>query len=342
MQTFKQNFNQNFNQNRLGLLLTIGLALIAWPLGKRFPLIGAPVFAILIGMIVRPIILPHLDLFKSGMTYSSKKILQYAIILLGFQMNLFTVFEVGKQSLAIMVFTLSTAFIVTYIMGHLLKTEPIMTTLIGVGTSICGGSAIAATAPILNANDEEIAQSISTIFLFNIMAVFLFPALGQFLNMSDYGFGIFAGTAINDTSSVVAASTAWSSLKGNNTALATATVVKLTRTLMIIPIALVLSFLQTRKHKDQNLSISKIFPWFILGFLLTTVLSTTLNLPENIVTALITLGKFMIVVAMSAIGLNTALLKLLRNGFKPILLGSICWFSVTIVALIVQKTIQLW
>lgn len=338
MQTFKQNFKQNLP----GLLLTIALAIIAWPLGKKVPLVGAPVFAILIGMIVRPIVLPHFALFKGGMTYSSKKILQYAIILLGFQMNLFTVFEVGKQSLSIMVFTLSTAFIVTYIMGKILKTDPIMTTLIGVGTSICGGSAIAATAPILNANDEEIAHAISTIFLFNIVAVFLFPALGQFLNMSDYGFGIFAGTAINDTSSVVAASTAWSSLKGNNVALATATVVKLTRTLMIIPISLVLSFIQSRKNRDQKLSISKIFPWFILGFLLTTILSTTLNLPENIVMSLITLGKFMIVVAMSAIGLNTALLKLLRNGFKPILLGSICWFSVTMVALIVQKTIQLW
>ncbi len=338
MKTFKQNLRQNLP----GLLLTIALALIAWPLGKKFPLVGAPVFAILIGMIVRPIVLPHLSLFKGGMAYSSKKILQYAIILLGFEMNLFTVFKVGKQSLSIMVFTLSTAFIVTYIMGKILKTDPIMTTLIGVGTSICGGSAIAATAPILNANDEEIAHAISTIFLFNIVAVFLFPALGQFLNMSDYGFGIFAGTAINDTSSVVAASTAWSSLKGNNVALATATVVKLTRTLMIIPISLVLSFIQSKKNKDQNLSISKIFPWFILGFLLTTILSTTLNLPENIVMSLITLGKFMIVVAMSAIGLNTALLKLLRNGFKPILLGSVCWFSVTMVALLVQKTIQLW
>ncbi|MBF4692676.1 YeiH family protein [Fusibacter ferrireducens] len=338
MQTFKQKLKQNLP----GLLLTIALASIAWPLGKEVPLVGAPVFAILIGMIIRPIILPHLGLFKAGMTYSSKKILQYAIILLGFQMNLFTVFEVGKQSLSIMVFTLSTAFIVTYIMGKILKTDPVMTTLIGVGTSICGGSAIAATAPILNANDEEIAHAISTIFLFNIVAVFLFPALGQFLNMSDYGFGIFAGTAINDTSSVVAASTAWSTFKGNNTALATATVVKLTRTLMIIPISLVLSYLQSRKRKDQNLSISKIFPWFILGFLATTILSTTLHLPQDIVIGMITLGKFMIVIAMSAIGLNTALVKLLKNGFKPILLGSICWFSVTMVALFVQKTIQLW
>lgn len=325
-----------------GLLLTIGLASIAWPLGKAFPLIGAPIFAILIGMIIRPFAIPYLSILKTGMTYSSKKILQYAIILLGFQMNLYSVLITGKQSLSIMIFTLSTAFIVTYIMGKLLKTDYNMTVLIGVGTSICGGSAIAATAPILNANDEEIAHSISTIFLFNIVAVFLFPALGQMLGLSDYGFGLFAGTAVNDTSSVVAASTAWSTLKGNNTALTTATVVKLTRTLMIIPIALVLSIINTRKNSNQKMSISKIFPWFIIGFLITTLISTLFDIPPSLTKTLISLGKFMIVVAMSAIGLNTALIKLLKNGFKPIILGATCWLAVTVVSLMVQKMIQLW
>lgn len=342
-----------------GILMCLTIAAPAWILGKAFPLIGGPIFAILAGMLL-VIIFPtlmskkvsdkteNLSKLDEGVKYTSRKILQYSIILLGFEMNLFHVIEVGGQSLIILVFTLSASFIVAYLVGKALRLETNMTTLIGIGTSVCGGSAIAATAPVISAKDEEVAQAISTIFLFNIVAVFIFPALGHLLGMSDMGFGMWSGTAINDTSSVVAAGTAWSNAAGDNTALAFATIVKLTRTLMIVPITFVLAIYTARKAKqtqietgESNFSFIKVFPWFIIGFLLTSLVNTFWGVPD-ISDALVSLGKFMIVMAMVAIGLNTNLKKLIINGFKPIFLGLCCWFAVANVSLLIQGLTKTW
>lgn len=334
-----------------GILACFIIAIPAWLLGKAIPIIGGPVFGILFGMILAFFKRP--EKLEKGIKYTSKAILQYSIILLGLEMNLFNVIRVGGQSLLVMIFTLSASFITAYLVGKALKIDGKTTTLIGVGTSICGGSAIAATAPVIRAKDEDVAQAISTIFLFNIIAVFIFPPLGHLIGLSDTGFGMWAGTAINDTSSVVAAGASWSSAAGNNTALAFATIVKLTRTLMIVPITLVLAIYTTRKIRlenaaaggcgsaedTNNYSIAKIFPWFVLGFVLTAILNTFLPIPAEVSAALVQIGKFMIVMAMTAIGLNTNLKKLLTNGLKPICLGLCCWFIVAVVSLIVQHFI---
>ena len=330
----------------IGILICFIIAVPAWLLGKMIPIIGGPVFGILFGMILAFIKRP--EKLESGIKYTSKVILQYAIILLGFEMNLFNVIRVGGQSLLVMIFTLTSSFVTAYLVGRAMKIDGKTTTLIGVGTSICGGSAIAATAPVIQAKDEDVAQAISTIFLFNIIAVFIFPPLGHMLGLTDTGFGMWAGTAINDTSSVVAAGASWSSAAGNNTALAFATIVKLTRTLMIVPITLVLAIYTTRKIRRENsnesaegstYSITKIFPWFVLGFVLTAILNTFLPIPDTVSSALVQIGKFMIVMAMTAIGLNTNLKKLLTNGLKPICLGLCCWFVVAVVSLLVQHFI---
>lgn len=335
-----------FKTKGSGLLLCFAIAVPAWLLGRMIPIIGGPVFGIIFGIIIALFKRP--EFLDAGIKFTSKKILQWSIILLGFEMNLFNVIKVGGQSLLVMIFTLSASFITAYFVGKAMKIDGKTTCLIGVGTSICGGSAIAATAPVIRANDEEVAQAISTIFLFNIIAVFIFPALGHMIGLSDTGFGMWAGTAINDTSSVVAAGASWSSAAGNNTALAFATIVKLTRTLMIVPITLVLAVYTTRKvmkeqhlqgNIDKNYSIKKIFPWFVLGFVLTAIINTFIALPEGLPETLVTIGKFMIVMAMTAIGLNTNLKKLLTNGLKPIFLGLSCWFVVAVVSLIVQKMI---
>lgn len=331
--------------NIWGVAICFSLAVPSWLLGKTFPIVGGPVFGILFGMLLafwkRP---PALEV---GIKFTSKKILQYSIILLGFEMNLFNVIRVGGQSLMVMIFTLSSAFLTAYVIGKALHIQGNTTILIGVGTSICGGSAIAATAPVIGASDEDVAQAISTIFLFNILAVFLFPPLGHLLGLSDMGFGMWAGTAINDTSSVVAAGVAWSTTAGNNTALAFATIVKLTRTLMIVPITLVLAIVTTKKIANskeetsnlgnQDFKFSKIFPWFVLGFVLTAIINTFAPLPTGLPAILVTIGKFLIVMAMTAIGLNTNLKKLLTNGMKPIGLGLCCWFVVATVSLLVQR-----
>lgn len=314
-----------------GILLAGCIAIPAWLIGKAFPIIGSPVLGILFGMILafwnRP---THLN---EGIQFTSKKILQYAIILLGFEMNLFNIFSVGKQTLLLMVFTLSAAFLTALFAGKLLKLDGNTKTLIGVGSAICGGSAIAATAPVIHANDEEIAHSISTIFLFNVIAAFLFPALGHLFGMSDHTFGLWAGTAVNDTSSVVAAGYAFSDTAGN-----LSVIVKLTRTLAIVPITLVLAVITSKKNagKNANYSIAKIFPWFVLGFLGASILNTFLPIPSNATHFLAQAGKFMIVMAMAAIGLNTNIIKLVKNGAKPILLGFLCWLSVSVVSLAVQ------
>jgi uncharacterized integral membrane protein (TIGR00698 family) len=328
--------NLKFKKMFAGIVLAFAIALPAWYLGKLFPIIGGPVFGILIGIIVafwkRPAV------FNEGLKFTSKKLLQAAIILLGFEMNLYNVIKVGSQSLLVMLFTLTAAFITAWLVGRALKLQGNIATLIGVGTAICGGSAIAATAPVINAEDKEIAYSISTIFLFNVAAVFIFPAIGHLVHMSDIGFGIWAGTAINDTSSVVAAGYSYSDAAGS-----LATIVKLTRTLMIIPITLFLAIYTHRKTSQHStFSLSKVFPWFVLGFIVASIISTLGVIPMEAGKLLAQAGKFLIVMAMAAIGLNTNLKQLISNGIKPILLGMSCWIAVAVTSIIVQYMLNLW
>lgn len=221
--------------------------------------------------------------------------------------------------------------------------------MIGVGSSICGGSAIAATAPVIDADDEEIAQSISVIFLFNVIAALLFPALGDVLGLSNYGFGLFAGTAVNDTSSVTAAAAAWDAIHHANT-LDTAAIVKMTRTLAIIPITLALAFYRTKKEEDaekanSKVSIRAIFPYFILFFVLASVITTVCTwagVPNSTFSPLKTLSKFFIVMAMAAIGLNTNIVKLVKSGGKPIFVGLCCWIGIACVSLFMQHVLGIW
>lgn len=319
--------------NRLpGVALAAAIAVPAWFIGKLVPVVGSPVLGILFGMLLafwkRP------QLLDEGISYTSKKLLQYSIILLGFDMNLFNVFAVGKQTLVLMAFTLTAAFLTAYFAGKLLKIDGNTKTLIGVGSAICGGSAIAATAPVIHADDEEVARSISTIFLFNVIAAFLFPFLGHAFGMSDQSFGLWAGTAVNDTSSVVAAGYTFSSAAGD-----LAVIVKLTRTLMIVPVTLVLALYTSKKQagtKKGGYSLRKIFPWFVLGFVAASVLNTFVALPAGVGPFLSQAGKFMIVMAMAAIGLNTNLVKLVKSGGRPILLGLICWAVLAATSLGVQ------
>lgn len=317
-----------------GIALAFILAVPAWLIGKQLPIIGGPVLGILFGMLLafwkRPTV------FNEGVSYTSKKLLQYSIILLGFDMNLFSVFKTGKQTLLLMAFTLTAAFLTAYFVGKLLKIEGNTSTLIGVGSAICGGSAIAATAPVIHADDEEVAQSISTIFLFNVVGAFLFPFLGHVFGMSDQSFGLWAGTAINDTSSVVAAGYAYSEAAGD-----LAVIVKLTRTLMIVPVTLVLALYTSRKKQGGNAGYSfvRVFPWFVLGFLLTSAVSTFVPLPAGTGKFLTQVGKFVIVMAMASIGLNTNLVTLLKKSGKPLLLGFVCWAALAVTSFAVQKLI---
>ncbi|VGQ39397.1 hypothetical membrane spanning protein [Streptococcus pyogenes] len=330
-----------------GLLLCLLLALPTWYLGRLFPIIGAPVFAILLGMLLA-LFYHHRDKTKEGISFTSKYILQTAVVLLGFGLNLTQIMAVGMQSLPIIVSTVATALLVAYGLQKWLGLDVNTATLVGVGSSICGGSAIAATAPVIKAKDDEIAKAISVIFLFNILAALLFPSLGQLLGLSNEGFAIFAGTAVNDTSSVTATATAWDAIHHSNT-LDGATIVKLTRTLAIIPITLGLSLYRAKKEHEnvteEGFSLNKSFPRFILFFLLAsliTTLMTSFGVSADVFHSLKTLSKFFIVMAMAAIGLNTNLVKLIKTGGQAILLGAICWVAITLVSLAMQLSLGIW
>jgi uncharacterized integral membrane protein (TIGR00698 family) len=333
-----------------GVLLCLVIAVPAWFLGQALEVVGGPVFAILIGMVIAGF-WKEKGAFAKGITFTSKKILQYAVILLGFGLNLGTVISVGRTSLPVIVATIATSLVVSFALCKALKIPGKISVLVGVGSSICGGSAIAATAPVIEADDEEIAQAISVIFLFNIIAALIFPTLGGLLGLSNEGFALFAGTAVNDTSSVTAAASSWDSIHGSGTAvLDAATIVKLTRTLAIIPITLVLALWRTRRERGSGVKLGKIFPFFILYFVAASLITTVCNYAiaqgvfspgaagwiTGVFAFLKKVSKFFIVMAMGAIGLNTDLVKLVRSGGKPILMGFCCWVAIAAVSLGMQ------
>ena len=333
-----------------GVALCLVLAVPSWLLGRAFPIVGGPVFAILLGMALA-LLLKDRGAAQAGVAYTSKKILQYAVILLGFGLNLSEIARVGAASLPIILSTISTSLIVSFLLYQLMKMPANIFTLIGVGSSICGGSAIAATAPVIDAGDEEIAQSISVIFLFNIMAALIFPTLGGVLGLSNEGFGLFAGTAVNDTSSVTATAAAWDGMHPGANTLDQATIVKLTRTLAIIPITLVLALWRTARARrtggtgESSFSLKKVFPFFILFFILASVITTaavSAGVDAGAFQPLKELSKFLIIMAMGAIGLNTDLVKLVRTGGRPILMGACCWAAIAAVSLGMQHVLGIW
>jgi len=252
-------------------------------------------------------------------------------------MNMANIIKVGRASLLVLMVTLSVAFAVTYFASKALKIERKLATLIGVGTAICGGSAIAAASSAIDAEDQQISYAISTIFLFNVIAVFLFPAVGHLLKLSNTGFGMWAGTAINDTSSVVAAGFSYSDAAGNF-----ATIVKLTRSLMIVPVTLALALIYSKDGENGGqFNFVKVFPWFVLGFLAAAVLRSLPLLPSSLTAALAWTGKFLIIAAMAAIGLNTNLRAFIKAGPKALLLGAGTWFAVAASSLAIQFLAQI-
>ncbi|MGN0406765.1 MAG: YeiH family protein [Bacteroides sp.] len=338
-------------KNWKGILVCLAISVPSWFLGKQFPIIGGPVIAIIMGMVIT-LFIKDKSALDSGIKFTSKKILQYAVILLGFGLNLQVILQTGKQSLPIIVSTITTSLVIAYVLHKVMHIPGKISTLVGVGSSICGGSAIAATAPVIDADDEEVAQAISVIFFFNVLAAILFPTFGAIIGFSQTSgeaFGIFAGTAVNDTSSVTAAASTWDSMYnlGSET-LDKAVTVKLTRTLAIIPITLVLAFMRTRKAGNAEggkVSLKQVFPFFILFFVGASVITTvavTLGVPVSVFTPFKELSKFFIIMAMAAIGLNTNIVKLVKTGGKPILMGMSCWIGITAVSLFMQHILGIW
>jgi uncharacterized integral membrane protein (TIGR00698 family) len=322
-----------------GLALAAAIATAALVLGHHMPLIGGPVFGLVLGLLVRGLLAPDAR-FVPGITFASTAVLQASIVALGFGLSLGQVVTTGLSSLSVTAVTLTVAFVSAGLLGHWLGVHDKLKILVGVGTAICGASAIAAVTPIIQPDEHDTAYAISTIFLFNIVAVLLFPLLGHLLHLSDLGFGLWAGTAINDTSSVVAAGYSFSRAAGDY-----ATIVKLTRATLIIPVCLVLALaaaVRTRWQRRIDGSASqfsplRIFPWFILWFLMASALRTAGLIPAAVQPALHVRAEFLIIVALAAIGLSANLRKMAASGPRPMLLGLGVWIAVAASSLLVQR-----
>lgn len=340
-------------KNGRGILTCLAIAIPSWLLGKIFPVVGGAVIAIVSGMIVT-MVWDNKGKAEPGIKWTSKIILQTAVVLLGFGMDLGVIFQTGKQSLPIIICTITTSLIIAWIMRKVLKVPANTSILVGVGSSICGGSAIAATAPVIDADDDEIAQSIAVIFFFNVLAAIFFPILGKAIGFDTVhgdAFGIFAGTAINDTSSVTAASSTWDSMwKLGSETLNKAVTVKLTRTLAIIPITLGLSLIQAKKSakkgkRSEGFCLKRAFPKFILYFVIAAIITTVcihFGINTEVFHPVKELSKFMIIMAMAAIGLNSNVIRLIKTGGKPIVVGASCWCGITAVSLIMQHIMKIW
>ncbi|WP_040168182.1 YeiH family protein [Microbacterium gorillae] len=314
-----------------GLALAVAIAAVATVIGHLVPVIGAAVPAIVIGVVIALVRRPGAVL-APGLKFASKLVLQSAVVLLGTQLSLAEVASVGVQSFPVMISTLLVCLVAAWFLGRALRIDAELTTLIGVGTAICGASAIAAVSPVIRARNESIAYAVSTIFLFNVLAVLLFPPLGHALGFSQHEFGLFAGTAVNDTSSVVATAGIYGAA-----ALSFAVVVKLVRTLMIIPISIGLALRTARRDGSGGpltlRGVVGLVPWFLIGFLVASLIRSLGWIPDAALAPISVVSMFFIATAMAAIGLSTDLAGFRRAGVRPLLLGGILWLVVTATAI---------
>jgi uncharacterized integral membrane protein (TIGR00698 family) len=324
-----------------GVGLAFALALLALGLGRLAPLIGGPVIGIVLGIAVRNGLPPGAR-FAPGIRFAGKQVLQWSVVALGFGLSLDQVARTGLESLSVTLITMSTAFLAAWGLGRLLDVHGSLKVLVGVGTAICGGSAIAAVTPIIRPDEHDTAFAISTIFLFNVVAVLLFPPLGHLMHLSDPGFGLWAGTAINDTSSVVGAGYSYSHAAGDY-----ATIVKLTRATLIIPVCIGLAVIVAVRGKRgldkgagvEDFSLKGVFPWFILWFLAAAGVRTAGLVPLAVQPLIHRLAELLIIMSLTAIGLSANLRRMIASGPRPILLGLGVWIAVAVSSLLVQFAI---
>ncbi len=307
-----------------GLALCFAIAIVAFALGRALPVVGGPVFGIVLGMVIAVLRRKRAPALDAGIAFSARGLLQFSIILLGANLELRAIVGIGLQSLPVMLGTLVVTLTAAYGIGRLLGIERDLRRLLGVGTAICGGSAIAALSSVLESSPADVAYSIATVFLFNIVAVLVFPALGHLMGLSQHAFGLWAGTAINDTSSVVAAGFAYGHIAGNE-----GVIVKLTRTTLIIPIVL---FYAARKiaasRRSGDVNWKNVVPWFVLWFSVAALLNTFGVVPQGLHSALGAIALFLIVVALCGVGLGADFARMRAAGWRPLLLGGMLWILI--------------
>lgn len=273
--------------------MVLGLAIgIAWRAVGGFPLRGLP-----------------------GLLFAQRGVLRFAIVLLGLQITVADILAIGFAGLAIIVVTLGTTFAVTVWLGRLMKVDARLAQLIAAGTSICGASAIVATNTVTRARAEDVAYAVTCITVCGSAAIFVFPAIASLAQLTDRAFGLWAGSSIHEIAQVVAAA-----YQGGAVAGAFATVVKLTRVLMLGPMVMALGYLETRRPADEARRVAVQLPWFIVGFLAAALLASAMTLPAPAMGALRLGTTFLLTVALSAFGLGVDIGLIRSAGMRPFLL----------------------
>ena len=321
-----------------GIVICFAVAALSVLVERVIPgeLLGASIIALFMGTLINSFF--HPKWIQPALKFTSKKVLKAAIILLGASLSISTVVSVGKMTFFVMIFTFAMCFGGGYFVRKLFGLNWKLGNLISAGTGICGGSAIAAIAPVIDADDKDIAFAMSSTFLFDMVMVALYPIMGRLLGMSDIAYGIWAGTSVNDTASVVASGYAFSEMAGDF-----ATMVKLTRTIAIIPTVLVFAYIGVRmKRKElqaetgsKKVKISKIVPWFICGFLALAILNSVGCIPADVSGTIKSVSKFLMVTALAAIGLGTSITDFKKAGLAPMFYGITIDTLVTLTALAV-------
>ena len=322
----------------LGIAICFAVAGTSVLLERLIPgeLLGASIIALFMGTIINSFF--HPKWIQPALKFTSKKILKAAIILLGASLSVSTILSVGKMTFFVMIFTFAMCFGGGNFIRKLFGLNWKLGNLISAGTGICGGSAVAAIAPVIDADDKDIAFAMSSTFLFDMVMIALYPLMGKALGMSDIAYGIWAGTSVNATASVVASGYAFSEAAGDF-----ATMVKLTRTIAIIPTVLVFAWICVRMKKKEmqstgdgkKVNMMKIIPGFIGGFLLLAIINSVGLIPAAVSGIMKNASKFLMVTALAAIGLNTSLLDFKKAGLKPMFYGVTIDTLVTITALVV-------
>jgi uncharacterized integral membrane protein (TIGR00698 family) len=316
-----------------GIAAAAVVAAVAVLGARAAPLVGAPVLAIVLGVLIRTLV-PLPAPCKPGIAFSARTVLQTAIVVSGFGLSLGTVARTGVGTLPVTLVTIAVALILAPVLGRLLRTGGTLRLLVGVGTAICGASAIAAVSSVIEPDDADVALAIATVFFYNVVAVLVFPPIGHALALSQDAFGLWAGTAINDTSSVVAAGYAYGREAGDH-----ATIVKLTRATLILPIVAAIALWRARRQRAAGTRVPwrRIVPWFILWFLVAALVNGTGAVPAAWHDGIAFAAICLISVALAAIGLQTELARLLRAGPRPLALGFLLWMAVALSSLATQR-----
>ncbi|MEV0335179.1 putative sulfate exporter family transporter [Nocardia sp. NPDC050717] len=304
-----------------GLTLAALVATVATPLGTALPMVGTPVLALGLGAVAGAVLRRDRaveERFAPGLDVARQRLLGLAIVLLGLGLPLGSVLGVGRETGVVLVGTLIVGAVAAFVVGRMLAVDRESATLVAVGTTICGASAIAAATAVLRPDKQRVAYALGTIFVFNVAAVLVYPPLGRALGMSQEAFGLWAGTAINDTSSVLAAGVVYGA-----GAAQFAVIVKMVRSLAIIPLCLGLHVGRRRLTEpgDPTGSLWQAFPLFVVLFVAASIVAGLGLVPSALTTPLATLSGWLIATVLAAIGMSLSVERLRTAGPRPLLLG---------------------